>query len=593
MRVLLLIAFLLFVSTAFRSGWTRLSTDFPNYYTAAVAVREHKQLRNFYDWTWFAGEMNYAGIENQLGAYAAQTPLTMLPLLPLSGLTPITAKRVWLVLNLVLLAAVVVMLARCTNLWWEGIAFLLVCGYSSLASNFVYGQYYVFLLFLLTFMFYLFTKSSAGRGGFVAGLAAGMKLYTAPLLIYFAAKRSWAAAAGMLAAVACSGAIAVTLFGPGDVLYYLTHVLPRTLEGGSIDPYNPGVPTLSTLLHRLFLREPELNPHPVLDSPWLFFVLRTALQLSIVAFTALGLAAGRSSNLRRDFAWAIISLVLLSTSTASYTFILLLLPIALLIETTSIWKSAYFAATYTLVCANLKPAWLFPKLWPLVILYIVVGVSHWRAVRGWPAVSVAVAVLALSWADARLRMSEYVKEPGRSYSHIAAEEGALFSGYPAITRSGLFFQAMGDYRKGQDRYVLRWLHGDRIETVAFQGSVLHPVAVDGELLVDLVASRASRTMRFDPAGASAAPTPRQDRQEAASAVSPDGKWTVYAKSSPVGQELWLQESATRKARLLAGGACNNSSPAWALDSSAIIFASDCDRAFGLPALYRAPLSAPR
>jgi Tol biopolymer transport system component len=40
---------------------------------------------------------------------------------------------------------------------------------------------------------------------------------------------------------------------------------------------------------------------------------------------------------------------------------------------------------------------------------------------------------------------------------------------------------------------------------------------------------------------------------------------------------------------LTGGNCNSSSPAWTLDSSSILFASDCGRAFGLPALYRAPV----
>jgi len=60
------------LSAAFRAGWTRISTDFPNYYTAAVAVRHHNPLPIIYNWTWFARQMNYAGIENQLGGYVPQ-----------------------------------------------------------------------------------------------------------------------------------------------------------------------------------------------------------------------------------------------------------------------------------------------------------------------------------------------------------------------------------------------------------------------------------------------------------------------------------------------------------------------------------------
>jgi len=44
-----------------------------------------------------------------------------------------------------------------------------------------------------------------------------------------------------------------------------------------------------------------------------------------------------------------------------------------------------------------------------------------------------------------------------------------------------------------------------------------------------------------------------------------------------------------KLRLVAGGNCNNSSPAWEEDSHALIFASDCGRGIGMPVLYRANL----
>src|ERR1700730_8186430 len=80
------VAFAAFMSIAFRAGWTQRSTDFPNYYTAAVLVRQRKPLPIFYDWTWSARQINYAGSESQVGAYTPQTPLTMLPMVGLAGL---------------------------------------------------------------------------------------------------------------------------------------------------------------------------------------------------------------------------------------------------------------------------------------------------------------------------------------------------------------------------------------------------------------------------------------------------------------------------------------------------------------------------
>src|SRR6185437_9488590 len=92
-----------FLCIDFRRGWIQSTTDFPNYYTAARLVRSGQHLRNFYDWTWFQRQMNYAGIEKQLGAYAPQPPLTMLAMLPIAGFAPQMAKRIWLIFNLLLL----------------------------------------------------------------------------------------------------------------------------------------------------------------------------------------------------------------------------------------------------------------------------------------------------------------------------------------------------------------------------------------------------------------------------------------------------------------------------------------------------------
>src|SRR5215470_2301455 len=86
LRVLALATLLFFLAIPFRRGWQRAETDFPNYYTAAVLLRRGEPLHKYYDWTWFARQMNYAGVERQLGAYTPQTPLTMLPMLVVASL---------------------------------------------------------------------------------------------------------------------------------------------------------------------------------------------------------------------------------------------------------------------------------------------------------------------------------------------------------------------------------------------------------------------------------------------------------------------------------------------------------------------------
>src|SRR6185369_7787609 len=143
---LTLIPILFFFASAFRIGWQRAETDFPNYYTAAVLVHKGESLRNYYDWTWFERQMNYAGIERQLGAYTPQTPLTMLPMVGLTRLPVQRAKQLWLLFNLVFLFATIWMLSQVTRFRMDQIWLLAFCGYFSLSMNFIFGQYYVFLL---------------------------------------------------------------------------------------------------------------------------------------------------------------------------------------------------------------------------------------------------------------------------------------------------------------------------------------------------------------------------------------------------------------------------------------------------------------
>jgi hypothetical protein len=591
-RLAAVVGLVVVLSTGFRTGWTRVSTDFPNYYTAAVAVRHHDPLLNIYDWTWFARQMNYAGIENQLGGYVPQSPATMLPIVPMAGFPPLTAKRIWLVLNLILLLAVIGILARMTGVRWEYLAVLLLCGYRSLLTNFVYGQYYIFLLFLMTLTLDSFARNRDRLSGFLAGAAFALKLYTGPLVIYFAAKRAWTSVVGMVAGAACVGGVALLLFGWSGIAFYLTHVLPRTLEGNSVDPYNLLTATPNMLLHRVFLRDAALNPHPVFEAPWLFYFLRTAMQLGLVVFAAMGVVWKADPDRRRDLAWILILLVLITTSTATHTYILLFAPVAVLLRGASPFKTLYLFASYSML--NLfPPPELFLKIWTLLLLFFVVGYEYLRAIEmRWAMVALAAVVL-ISAMDAQRRMKDYAAEPTGRYQQIAVERGALFSGYPVVTRCGIFYQGMASSRAGREGYVLRWLHDGQLGTFDFGGNELRPVAAGDGCGIEFehVAHGRSTFLRLDPltsrtVAASAPADPNPDD----GVVSPDGKWRVRVRETATSEQLWLQHTASGEAKQLAGGSCNNNSPAWELDSSAVIFASDCGRAYGLPALYRAPVN---
>src|SRR5215813_3371672 len=210
---LMLLIASLFLFFVLSPAWKTMSTDFPNYYTAALELRRGCSLTDLYDWTWFQRQMNYAGFGRQRGAYTPQTPLTMVPFVPLTWVSPLTAKRIWIVLNCGLLASSLWLLSTVTRFNVVQLSILAACGWNTWRTNFMYGQYYVFLLFLLTLLFVCVYRLREKSAGFLAGIIFAMKLYSGPYLLFFAARKKWNAAAIMAVTILVSSLAAIALFG--------------------------------------------------------------------------------------------------------------------------------------------------------------------------------------------------------------------------------------------------------------------------------------------------------------------------------------------------------------------------------------------
>src|SRR5580692_7408097 len=82
-------------------AWRNLNSEFPNYYLAAALYRERIPLDRIYEWTWFQRQNDHLGVRDGLVSFAPNPPTLILSLVPFTTLKPLTAKRVWLVLNLV------------------------------------------------------------------------------------------------------------------------------------------------------------------------------------------------------------------------------------------------------------------------------------------------------------------------------------------------------------------------------------------------------------------------------------------------------------------------------------------------------------
>jgi hypothetical protein len=651
--------------------WSGIPSDFPNYYAAARSTISSTPLESFYSYPDFQREIDRAGIDHQLGGYIPQTPLAMLPLLPLSSLGPVDAKRVWLVLNLGFLALTLWLLSRMTTFSVAQAWLIVFGGYLALRQNFWLGQYYVFLLAILTIAAWCLLRSRERPAGVTLAAAFALKLYGAPFSLFLAAKRRFRTIIPLIVALFVFAALQVAIFGWHGTVFYVTQVLPRSLEGQTLNPYQPANNTFVTLFRTLLIREPSLNPRPLFDSPAAFAFLQCVFTLSVLLIPTLAAWSRPGPVTKTDLAWWSITLLLVSPNTASYTFVLLALPAVLLLDAWPLRRWPYILLPCFLLALPLRASAspFFPRAWLLLFLFVAVGCEYFRSIHG-PAVAWSVVFILTLASVAAVFAAEFHESPSDSAKEIAMQPAAVYSSSPIVTASGIFYESIaprqyvverwdgarfesfgGDgnayYPSAPDsgtRVYFEMLSGGRSSVAYFDflarqyGAVatMHPdptepsISHDGSLLAFLSSGtlyvsdgRADRrldtsapahNLAFAPgdrellcvtAGARGSQIMRIDlitghsevlissrTQLGRPSISPDLTTLAYASRQSGAWQIWTKALASGHGVQLTGGRCNSTSPAWTLDSIAIVFASDCRRGLNLPALFRMSANAP-
>ena len=260
-------------------------------------------------------QKDHQGIDRPLVSFIPSTLPSALMVLPWSSLPPLQSKRWWLLANLAFLLLTAVLLAAVTKLPPKRIALLMLLAVVSLRDSFLYGQMHILVLLLLTFAAYLYFKDSFFLSGIVLAIAATLKIYPALFLIFFVFKKQWRAAVGLIVGLSSAAMISLYLFGRNACLLYVQEILPRALRGETIDPYNVAWNSLSALLRRLFIAEPELNQAPVVHAPSLFAFLHPLVHGFIfVAFMwAIGSKTGKGDRRKVEWATYLFLLLLLSS----------------------------------------------------------------------------------------------------------------------------------------------------------------------------------------------------------------------------------------------------------------------------------------
>lgn len=315
-------------------AWRTLNTDFPNYYLVARLLREGYSLDRIYDWVWLQRIKDHWDLNQSLVGFAGLTPFSALPVLPLTFYSALAAKRIWIVLNLLFLAASGELLHRSTSLGRRRIWLLALLAITSLRTSFLYGQMHLLVLLLLVLAYFFHRRDREVACGICIALAGALKIYPLLFGFYFVWKRQRRAALSTLCTT-----LAVVLIGyrwiGGAVLHvYATQILPRSFQGEVLDPYHPHAASAAAFLHRLFLYEPALNPSPLIYAPSLYALAYPLWQIAVFLPLFALLRPSPVESDREQLEWAVFlfSLLLLSPVPSSYHFVVMILSIVLFVD---------------------------------------------------------------------------------------------------------------------------------------------------------------------------------------------------------------------------------------------------------------------
>jgi hypothetical protein len=344
---------MLFVFKSLIPAWISLRSDFPNYYIVARLLREHYSMDRIYEWIWFQRVKDHWLVPQPLVGFVGLTPFSALPLVPLTWLDALEAKRVWLAVNLGVLAATLYGMQRITSLGARRIALIAFLAIIPVRNNFLLGQMHLVLLALLVLAFYLYAQNKWLQCSLVLSIAASLKIYPLFFVFFFLRKREWKPAAVLAGATLAIFVACFWIFGEPVMHTFLAEQFPRMLRGEATDPFSLTAPSASSLFHRIFLSQAEVNPNPLFPSPLIYSILYPLWQLCVLAATLLTISPKEEDQKRKSLEWAawICMLLALSTEPASYHRVALILVAVFAVRATeSLRDRAIVLGCYFVAC---------------------------------------------------------------------------------------------------------------------------------------------------------------------------------------------------------------------------------------------------
>jgi len=360
---------LLLIVKGILPAWTGVETDFPNYYTASRLFIEGTDHKKFYHDQWFNEQIHRYGIDQE-GKFSPFPPLTVFLMVPVAMLDPITAKRVWTIFNMIFLALNIFLIHQITKKSYLWSSVLILLSGWALINTIRLGQVYLMLSCFIMLAYYLWQQGAPGEqsksrfkqisAGAILGIGTALKYFPFIYLVIFGIKREWKVALGGLTTILLLGVLSIAVFGLDmhrEFLYsgFLPHL---TGKFSNQTPYSISFQSWNSLLRTIFVFDAELNPSPLFDWKPGFEIMTLSITALVLAIT--GYVLYRIERILPNEATPIqlalagLSALVLLPASATYHFLFLVFPVAILMT-------------------NLKGKQFENARWTMMALYAAVG----------------------------------------------------------------------------------------------------------------------------------------------------------------------------------------------------------------------------
>lgn len=387
-------------------GWTKLHSDFSNYYVSAKLVADNIPLEHLYNNDWFQSKIIEYGIDTP-GKFSPFPPITAFIMLPITVFEPLTAQRIFTVINLIFVAIGVVVLRKLTS--WPMITstlFILGSGLG-LINNIAFGQIYLIMTVFILLSFLLVNHNHLLLAGIILGAFTALKYFPIVVTAGFflngymevhADKMTFRSAiTNRDLQVAFYAIISFLILLITQYLYFgesvfnnwiyssfLPH-LDSELRGQGMFSYH--FQSWDSFFRHLFVYDPQFNPQPFIDWPAGKSIFKIIITLIVGLATLWTLFKTRSedSSFRRAVCLSIPSLaaLVILPASATYHFILLASSLVLIILIPDLNKYTKGAILFMYVLIGLLPYQLafnlgeewslvfaYPRLWLISTLFI-------------------------------------------------------------------------------------------------------------------------------------------------------------------------------------------------------------------------------